>query len=691
MDSYAHKVYSGVLGKLIGVYFGRPVEGWSYERIRREFDRITSYVNDKVGMPVHVPDDDLSGTFTFIRTLEDCPDLAELKESDFGKTWLDYVIENETIFWWGGFGRSTEHTAYLRLREGYQSPESGSIALNGQAVAEQIGAQIFMDGFALLCPDDPKMAKKLVRMAASVSHGGIAVESACFLAVVEALAFSIKNLDDLLDAAVDEGPWSGRLLQIINRVRTACKELNEWRSVRDWLEENYGYHLYPGNCHVVPNLALLLASLILGGDSFRDAMEIVVSSGWDTDCNGANVGCINGIRLGLDAITREYDYRTPVADRFYCVSSLGEECVTDAAIQTRKLLALHAKLYGITASGPRPRFGFEFPGSTQGFEACPVLKARQLPVRNGNTMGKGHGLYLSTDDGAPAAVSTLTLWDPADKYGGYMLVGSPTLYGGQKLRASFTRIAGNPAVRLYVAVYDLSDALHVTYSDTVRVMDGTEFAWLIPDTQGMPIARVGVELVNDGKKASVLFTSLDWQGTPERFTLDACLQNPVTMMPAMAWHAFTSSAKQFAFDKQHTLAVSHTGPDGVVDIGTSHWTDYSLTADIIPCLHEKCGLVARTHGHRRYYALLLEENSTLSLVRRYGDEEAVLAAVESAYPLDTVIRLSLSCCGSRLVAKVNDEKVMQVTDGAFTCGGAGFVVSRGTLLVDRMELVSLEK
>ena len=31
--AYPERVYAGVLGKLIGVYLGRPFEGWSYERI----------------------------------------------------------------------------------------------------------------------------------------------------------------------------------------------------------------------------------------------------------------------------------------------------------------------------------------------------------------------------------------------------------------------------------------------------------------------------------------------------------------------------------------------------------------------------------------------------------------------------------------------------------------------------------
>ena len=36
---YLERVYAGVLGKLIGVYLGRPFEGWTYQRILRNWAR----------------------------------------------------------------------------------------------------------------------------------------------------------------------------------------------------------------------------------------------------------------------------------------------------------------------------------------------------------------------------------------------------------------------------------------------------------------------------------------------------------------------------------------------------------------------------------------------------------------------------------------------------------------------------
>ena len=50
---FEEKVYAGVLGKIIGVYLGRPFEGWYYDRIMEELGPINYYVNDKLDFPIH--------------------------------------------------------------------------------------------------------------------------------------------------------------------------------------------------------------------------------------------------------------------------------------------------------------------------------------------------------------------------------------------------------------------------------------------------------------------------------------------------------------------------------------------------------------------------------------------------------------------------------------------------------------
>ena len=114
------------MGKIIGVYMGRPVEGWSYEEIQKKFGQIDYYVAEKTGAPFIVPDDDISGTFVFYRALEDNGYPADIKAGQIGEAWLNYIIEDKTILWWGGLSRSTEHSAYLRLKQGIRPPQSVS-------------------------------------------------------------------------------------------------------------------------------------------------------------------------------------------------------------------------------------------------------------------------------------------------------------------------------------------------------------------------------------------------------------------------------------------------------------------------------------------------------------------------------------------------------------------------------------
>src|SRR5690606_31012791 len=110
-----------------------------------------------------VSDDDITGTFAFFRAFTDHRCDPALTPAQIGDTWLNYIIKDRTILWWGGIGISTEHTAWHRLASGVPAPESGSIARNGRTVAEQIGAQIFIDAWGLLNPGDPERAADFAR------------------------------------------------------------------------------------------------------------------------------------------------------------------------------------------------------------------------------------------------------------------------------------------------------------------------------------------------------------------------------------------------------------------------------------------------------------------------------------------------------------------------------------------------
>lgn len=125
-NDYVQKVYAGWLGKVIGVRLGAPIEGWAYEKIRKTLGRPDGYIVDYNDF---ASDDDTNGPVFFLRTVEDYGFNATVEQ--YGLTMLNYVPCEHGFFWWGGYGYSTEHTAYLNLKAGIPASRSGSIAQNG--------------------------------------------------------------------------------------------------------------------------------------------------------------------------------------------------------------------------------------------------------------------------------------------------------------------------------------------------------------------------------------------------------------------------------------------------------------------------------------------------------------------------------------------------------------------------------
>src|SRR6476646_11231893 len=193
-----------------------------------ELGPIQYYVHERLGVPLIVTDDDLSGTFTFLRALPDHSYRRDLTPAEIGETWLNYIIEERTILWWGGLGNSTEHTAFLRLKQGIPAPASGSATLNSRVVAEQIGAQIFIDGWGMVAPGDPQLAADLARRAASVSHDGEAIYGAQVLAAMEAQAFVEADINALIDTGLSVIPRDSTISRLIHDIRDWHAREPDW-------------------------------------------------------------------------------------------------------------------------------------------------------------------------------------------------------------------------------------------------------------------------------------------------------------------------------------------------------------------------------------------------------------------------------------------------------------------------------
>ena len=638
---YTERVYAGVLGKLIGVYLGRPIENWSYERITEAFGEIAGYVHGARDRRLIVTDDDISGTFTFLRALENYGYDPDLTPAQIGQTWLDYIIEGRTILWWGGMGNSTEHTAYLRLKHGLQAPASGSIATNGQAAAEQIGAQIFIDGWGMVVPGDAARAADLARRAASVSHDGEAIHGAQVVAAMVAAAFVETSVDRLLDLALEQIPSDCTIRRLVDDLRAWHATGEDWRASRARLEANYGYDRYPGVCHMVPNHGLVVLALLHGGGDFDESMKIVNTCGWDTDCNAGNVGCILGVLRGVDGIGAKW--RDPVADRLYLPSADGGRAITDAVREAYAVANAGRALAGLQPEGPAARFDFSLPGSVQGW----------TPATH-----EDGALRIAGRASTPAFIPPHT----KDLVSGYVLVASPTLYPGQVVTATIREGQG----RLFLSHYDAEDG-------SVKV-SGPEFSrstitWKIPDTGGYPIHEIGIE-------GDVLLESLDWTGVP------------TTSFPhvpgTMAAHAWAVSLDRV----EGGGAIVQNEGVGLMTIGEREWRDYRVAATLKPRMARSAGVVVRHQGLRRYVAFVFGEPGEVRF-ERVLDGRATLATAAFDWEPYRDYAVVVEAKGAAFVAKIDGQEVLRAEDDALAGGSFGFVVEEGCMNVGVPEVSPL--
>jgi ADP-ribosylglycohydrolase len=511
-NDYLERVYAGVLGKLIGVYLGRPFEGWTYQRIMEDLGPIEYFVHERLNQPLVVTDDDVAGTFTFIRALEDYGIKPDLSAEEIGKAWLNYIVEERSILWWGGNGNSTEHTAWLNLKRGVAAPASGSIETNGSAVAEQIGAQIFIDGWAMVAPRQPELAARLAGQAGKVSHDGESVYAAMLWAAMEAEAFGSSDIDHLLDIGLNQIPRGSLIARLIADIRKWHKEHPDWRDTRQRIEEKYGYDKYPGNCHVVPNHALMVMSVLYAPRDFQKAQMIVNTSGWDTDCNAGNVGCLLGIMNGLEGLDEGPDWRGPIADRLLISSADGGNSINDAVRTAYYLTNIGLQLAGSpTMQAPKDgaQFHFSLPGSRQGFRPqAGIGLAKAVSVGNREFEGS-RALAIGYEALGPGQVAVVTTptFSPREMLDmrTYDLMATPLLYPGQVVRARLVAPAGNKSaveVRLRLRVYDERDELRDVDGKAVTLKPGAEtvLEWKLPEFGGQPIAEIGLAISGTGKR-----------------------------------------------------------------------------------------------------------------------------------------------------------------------------------------------
>jgi ADP-ribosylglycohydrolase len=654
---YDARVYAGWLGKCIGVRFGAPLENWTYEDIRDNLGEVTTYLREDNGK-IFKPDDDTAVPMILIRALEDYGASPDLTIEQFGDLWLNYLGDQHGTLWWGGYGVSTEHTAYLNLAAGIPATRAGSIPQNGATLAEQIGGQIFSDIWGLVAPNNPTLAADLAEKAARVSHDGSAVQGGRFIAALVSAAFSESDPRKLIEIGLKQIPDDGDYARVVCAMLDVhTRQPDDWRKAFTYLKANFGYDRYPGVVHVIPNAGVVALGLLYGAGDFTRAIQITNMAGWDTDCNVGNVGAIMGTAVGVDGI--DESWRNPMNDLLIASSIIGTRNLLTIPQCVDLFCALGRGLDG-QPSEPRPRYHFHYPGSTSNFEARGTIGR---PIHWGRTENQPtlQTSVRKLNKKGEIRVFTRTYYRPKELSSNYYeACFTPLIAPGQTVTAMVILPEGAPD-SLTAAVYVYDDngkTAHQAEAVPLTPGEARTLHYQIPPMKDACLSEVGVVVRNLGdiwEIGSFQLESLDWSGAPNYETTFA-KERPES-------GGISQWTRLRGYWRLEDGAY-HGGGIGECESysGDIHWTDYTLEAELVPLAGDYHNINARVGGALRSYTFGLAPDGQITLYKKNRQYTSV-ASAPFAWEHGIAYRLRLTAQGNTLTAAVTapDGQIGQLT------------------------------
>ena len=691
---YLERVYAGWLAKIIGIRLGAAVEGWDYERIAQLFGELTCY-------PAYyknfAADDDSNGPLYFLRALEDKRG-ETLMAQDVGEALLNYAPYEHGFFWWGGYGISTEHTAYLNLRRGIQAPRSGSAEMNTMTVAEQIGGQIFIDTWGLVAPGNPELAAELAAKAASVTHDRNGIYGGVFVACAISAAFVKNDIRDVIETALGFIPEDCEYTRAVRAVLHYHDNHPEshWRDCFRYVHDYWGYDRYPGACHIIPNCAVMALAMAYGNGNFEDTLNICNMCGWDTDCNVGNVATIMGVLCGLEAIDTEKWIR-PVND--LCIRSgvMGDMNITDIPYGASYIASL---AYPLAGEDYPPEWKewltsrihdchFEYPKSTHALyvrSEGPCNTAHLFNTAEDAHTGKRSLRFFATrlqPEQQLFLYRKTYYWKEDFSDSRYDPVFSPILYPGQRV-SGWVRVPDYGS-DTWGCAYVRDTRRDVTiYGEKVRLPHGgpwQEVTVDIPAMEGGLIDEAGFclwtpdEKVKKGYQLVALVDDLHFDGLPD-YSLD--FRNEKTEVWSER-HTDITQISRMKGRAELSGGLLHIAceDEGEWYTGSSEWRDYTAEFEMIRDSGPYQDALVRVQGAIRSYAVGFDGEHLR--IRKNDNGYTTLAQVPCPAPTGEKIKITVTVKGNRIHARCGDAAVeWEDRERPYLHGAVGVAVREGS-------------
>lgn len=274
------------------------------------------------GMPV---DDDTNYVVLSQKIVEEYG--RSFESANVVKAWLKY----QSIYSYF----TAERIAYINFINCIEPPAS---AMYKNVCREWIGAQIRGDYFGYICPGKPEESAKMAYNDGRISHVKNGIYGEMFVSAMISCAAVTEDIEAIIFGGLAQIPHTSRLYEAVMKIYEMYKSGASIEECFEYIHSQYDENTDHGWCHVISNAMIVVAGLLYGEGDFGKSICIAVNMAFDTDCNGATVGSILGMRGGIDCI--DDCWKKPVNNKIHTsIFGVGTVDIEKAVEKTMEHIA----------------------------------------------------------------------------------------------------------------------------------------------------------------------------------------------------------------------------------------------------------------------------------------------------------------------------------------------------------------
>lgn len=346
-ETLRKKLLGAWTGRAVGCLLGKPVEGIRSEQLIPLLKETGNYPMHRYIMSSDITDEVCSHYSFFLKNkpygdntdgmpVDDDTNYTVLYQQIVDKYGRDFTSENIGVAWLDSQSVysyfTAERIAYINLINCIQPPHTAAYK---NVCREWIGAQIRADYFGYINPGEPEEAAEMAYRDAVVSHVKNGVYGEMLVAAMLAVAAVNDNIDDIILGGLAQIPETSRLSAAVMKIYNDYRNGVSLEACYDFIHSAYDEHTDHGWCHTISNAMIVTAALLYGEGDFGKSVCIAVGMAFDTDCNGATVGSILGMRGGIDCISDEW--KKPVNGKIHTsIFGIGTVSIEDCVEKTLK-------------------------------------------------------------------------------------------------------------------------------------------------------------------------------------------------------------------------------------------------------------------------------------------------------------------------------------------------------------------